>query len=261
MLIDVVTTATLRPEVLRKTYQSFFTKLFNDKYEYRLILNVDPIGEDISPLDVVEVAKEFFDRVIFRVSEKPSFTCAIKWVWSKVETDLVFHLEDMWRMRNPVNFDHLVYVLQNYANIAYIHLHKFVLSDGSPAPWFYKHYHKPDDRKLFLQVEKPMSSPGLFRGEFCRGFSQIMNETDNAELQLWGDRDYARDQLAPITTKQFLSEWDYAIYTGSWRFPFWRCRVADTARYHGWVWKRDHGFRKKHPWAPWEKVNKRKNKT
>ena len=39
--IDIVTTATVRPEILERTYASFCRNLFGEQDRYRLIINID----------------------------------------------------------------------------------------------------------------------------------------------------------------------------------------------------------------------------
>ena len=51
---------------------------------------------------MVEVAREYFDAVIYRTPESPSFAGAVQWCWSQVETEFFFHLEDDWILRRRI---------------------------------------------------------------------------------------------------------------------------------------------------------------
>ncbi|MHA1469533.1 MAG: hypothetical protein ACTSSP_03095 [Candidatus Asgardarchaeia archaeon] len=255
-LIDITTTATLRPEILDDTYQSFWTNLFEkykDKYHYRLIINIDPIGDDrYDYKDVLNVAKKYFSDIIYNSPKTHQWPHAFKWVWKQTTSKYVFNLEDMWISMTEVDLEDLIYIIDEYPKIAWVHLHKYVLADGSPDPFFYHAYKSEKDKKLFIEVEKPTASPGLFRGEFVRKMSELMNDEISLELQLWGDHYKVRDQKAPLINREYLNSWDYAIYTKNWKLPFWLCRIPETHMFDGRKWKKRHNLRKINPFAMWE---------
>ena len=103
MKLDVTTTAIIRPEILRMTLHTFRKNLLHE-FDARLIINVDAFGETdrYTQMDMVEVAREYFDAVIYRTPESPSFAGAVQWCWSQVETEFFFHLEDDFILRRPV---------------------------------------------------------------------------------------------------------------------------------------------------------------
>ncbi|MBF0261235.1 MAG: hypothetical protein HQL97_05250, partial [Magnetococcales bacterium] len=85
--LDVVTTATLRPELLDITYLSFTSKLLAKFPSRRLIINIDPIGEPRATLEqMLEVCHRHFDQVIYRYPDTPSFARAVHWAWQQVES-------------------------------------------------------------------------------------------------------------------------------------------------------------------------------
>lgn len=79
-MIDVCMTATIRPKIVLQTLRSFYKRMFRDKDRYRLIINVDPIGENAKREEVVDVCKNFFTTVIYNFPSAPSFPAAVKWV-------------------------------------------------------------------------------------------------------------------------------------------------------------------------------------
>ena len=254
-LIDITTTATIRPEILEKTFSSFWEHMFSQyDYDYRLIINIDPIGDDsYSQEDVLNVAESYFSDTICNSPDSHNFPKAVRMVWGNTTSDYVFHLEDMWLALAHINLDHLVYILDNYSDIGCVNLYKYVLSNGAPEPNFYQ-YTQKKDRRLFLQIRDPLLSPGLYRGDCVRRLAKVMNNVDNPELQIWGDKKEPNDRRGSVKVKKCLSKWDYAIYAGNWKFPFWRCAKPIVNMAQGRVWKQQKGFYKKNHFAPWEKV-------
>ena len=97
--LDVVVIATLRPQILDVTLNSFYHGLLKD-FDVRVIINVDPIGEfGVSQSDVIAVCKRYFKNVISNMPDTPSFSKAVFWCWEKVKTDIFFHLEDDWCLK------------------------------------------------------------------------------------------------------------------------------------------------------------------
>ena len=93
--IDIAMTAVLRPSILAGTLTTIKEHVCKgDDSRFRLIINIDPIGEDVSPSKMIKVAEKNFSNVLYNVAEKPSFPLAVKWVWSKTTAPFVFHWED-----------------------------------------------------------------------------------------------------------------------------------------------------------------------
>ena len=87
-----------------------FTKNLLNHFTCRAIINVDPVGDTAkhSQMDVVEVCREYFDTVVQRTPDSPSFAGAVQWCWQQVETDLFFHLEDDWILKRRVDKDEML---------------------------------------------------------------------------------------------------------------------------------------------------------
>jgi len=91
--IDVVVTATLRPEILNLTLQSFYTRFLRQFKQSRLIINIDPIGDKrYGPDNILKICRQYFKEVIYRCPPKPSFSDAVKWGWEQVENRIVSFL-------------------------------------------------------------------------------------------------------------------------------------------------------------------------
>ena len=67
-MIDVTIPAVRRPEILRKTLDSFFKNLFKAT-PCHAIINVDPVGLEIDSMRVVDVCREYFDEVVFNLPD------------------------------------------------------------------------------------------------------------------------------------------------------------------------------------------------
>ena len=105
--ITVTTTATLRPEILDKTYASFTKNIQNARLRnFKLVINVDPAPKSRvhEVAEVVAVANRYFDCVEVFTPSEANFTSAIKRLWGAVSTDFIFHIEDDWELIKPVNF-------------------------------------------------------------------------------------------------------------------------------------------------------------
>lgn len=96
-ILSFTTTATNRPEILDRTYNSFSKNVIDiDLKKYKLIINIDPLPSSEKIEDVIRVAKKYFGEVVYNIPEKANFTSAINYLWSKADADYIFHIEDDW---------------------------------------------------------------------------------------------------------------------------------------------------------------------
>ena len=56
--IDITMTATIRPGIVSQTLESYCSKIFKERDRYRLIINVDPVGEQVKAKEVLKVCNE-----------------------------------------------------------------------------------------------------------------------------------------------------------------------------------------------------------
>ena len=116
-MLDITTTATIRPDLFYKTLQSSTKNLFFHRKEYRLILNVDPIGEDVNPMEMVRVGKQFFDNVVYNIPDEPNLAQACRWCWQNTDSEYVFHLEDDWELERRILIGNLCIVMNKNKNM------------------------------------------------------------------------------------------------------------------------------------------------
>jgi len=173
MKIDICTTATLRHIILEETLKSFTDKMLTDKDRYRLIINIDPIGDKLKRRNaVLQIARKYFNDVVYNFPEVPGFTKAVQWCWSKTQAEYVFHLEDDWRLLIPVSIDSMIDMMKQY-NLTSLRLNKDNL-----------HQSKSSVKYGFTPFPKISLNPTLFNGDFLRRVSPLMDLTHNPEKQL-----------------------------------------------------------------------------
>lgn len=162
-MLCVTTTATLRPELLIKTYDSFTRNVTGiDFKQCPLFLNIDLVPPEragkVSAM--VKIAKKFFGEVVTHVQDPPSFPAAVKWCWSCQNGEIVFNLEDDWLLSRQI--------------------------DGKAILQMFR------DQQLYQVVLRPSKSgfntmslcPSFIRGDVCRMISTKLNTRENPELQL-----------------------------------------------------------------------------
>ena len=111
--------AIYRPELLATALWSFDLGLFRYFSRKTLILNLDPLGASPGQIadqknQIMALANTYFDVVIVRFAEQPSFSRAVQWVWQRaIEKESLFlHLEDDWVLNRTVPFDDVTSLLQ-----------------------------------------------------------------------------------------------------------------------------------------------------
>jgi len=172
--IDITVTATIRPKLFQKTLFSFTTNMLINPEQCRMILNVDPIGEDKSPQIMIDVAKGFFKNVEYRISESPSFPNAVIWCWEQVQSDYVLHLEDDWKLTMPINLNNMINILDQDEDLVSLRLSKI----GKPETI------SSSDKGGYIYYPKLSLNPTLFKGSFIKDIVKLMDPTLNPEKQL-----------------------------------------------------------------------------
>ncbi len=180
--LDVAIIATVRPEVLQMTLQSFTKHLLN-QFDCRAIINVDPAGdiENHSQMDVVNLCREYFNEVIYRTPETPSFAGAVQWVWQQVQTEFFFHLEDDWIIKQKIDKNELVQLFDD-AQVAGATLNRRNRQDA------YSVIARENKEVVFhndLYMHYPAVSlnPSLFRTAYMQPIANRMNSNHDPEYQ------------------------------------------------------------------------------
>lgn len=246
MIVDVTMTATHRPSILDRTLASFHKHLWSSNTdELRLIINVDPIGDDNDRyFDVLEVCGKYFTEINCNRAYKPHFPSAIKWVWENAEAPLIFNLEEDWELLYPVDWDEMVNVMGLFPYLAHLRLSIFRSTQLTCKNWrfFYSwnglYFSCRDDDRGDIGW---CGHPSLNRKEFIDEAMPLIDFKSNPEKQIKG-----RGKMRSV-----IDKWDF----GSYIQPNSPPNIRDIGR----QWMVDNGYRKKgknKEWfKTWEKTN------
>lgn len=229
MKLDITTTATIRPGIVERTLWSFKRLAFRD-HDVRLILNIDPVGEEqFTQQHVLNIAKKYYSNIVVRMPDVAHYVKAIKWTWSQVETDLFFFLEDDYHLYCPLDVDAMARAFQHEERLAVLRLPKGDTTEtechwarhggGFTAQWngyYYKGKH--------IQFT---GMPSLIRTEWMRDFLATLTNDKSIEIQAR----LLRKHKNPI-----VRNWKYGVFAE----PNTPLTVEDI----GEIWKRKLKIRK-----------------
>lgn len=239
-LVDITTTATIRPEILDRCLSSFRKNLFvgRDNMYYRLILNIDTVGDvdSASRTDVWVVARNHFPIAYVSAPEKANFAAAFKRVWSRATGDWVFHLEDDWELTSSVDLEKLISILERHDDLAGIRLPAFhARKDGMKnwSKWFKWNgeFYEPPAGEKWLGF---CGHPTLFKGEFVRRCAPLIDVSKNPEKQ------FNHRRAGNVKLHREFMKWRFGVY-GVPGDPPTPPMVVDIGR----NWMMEHGLRKK----------------
>ena len=262
--MDITTMATLRPEILRRTLTSFRENLFGSYDEHRLIINIDPAGastENFTQSDVLDVAHEFFgDRIKANLPEKPSYPAAHCWLWSQVQSDWFWNIEEDWSAEVKIPLGDLMSYMISNPWLAIIRLSRFGATDAEARAWNKSFpilcpigdgalYECPEELRGMLGYS---GHPSLINTRWLRMVRRFVMPCGNSEQQVktfvFGnalpvpDRDPLKNMVA-AHMRSILPEWRYCVYAD----PKATCVVRDI----GEDWRRKHKVKKLHGKETW----------
>jgi hypothetical protein len=167
--MEFTTTATIRPELLARTYASFTAHMHGVDYaKSTLYLNVDPVGRaDRTARDVCAAAREYFGTVRTRTPGTGNYAAAYRWLWSQPQGAVFFNLEDDWEVVEEFDLREIIAVpkVAEWVGVALrAYTHK---DNGDPYPY-----------------KTCPTSPSLLRSSFFHNFALKMDDTVNPEVQL-----------------------------------------------------------------------------
>ena len=220
--VDITMTAVIRPKILTRCLESIKRKIVKDQTNFRLIINVDPIGENTKPGKVVKLAQKFFDNVIYNIPKEPSFPKAVKWVWSQSDAPYVFHIEDDWVFNEDIDIDNMVKILRGNVKLSSLRLYKYNTPNRKKFPTFGCYWvYNPDGFYLSKDWKKQFGlNPILIKKEFIDQALPLMVDNVNPEKQFRESQKYMR---------KVIKDWQYGMYTN----PGGRALVTDIGR--GWI--------------------------
>jgi len=251
-VIVITTTATLRPEILAKTLETFRSNLFTDEalrlFPTELILNIDPAGHG-SATSVMEIARAYFPVSAVRCPAAPSFPKAFMWAWLTAAQHktarYVFHLEDDWELMGPVSLEDMIRTIEQTSDLGVLRLPAFFAGKVSMKnwnihfPWNGQFYECPEDLRIAAGF---CGHPSLIRMEFVRNAAPLLEGSRNPEKQF--------HRGGPSLLLKEVAKWRYGVWGAPGRPPI----IRDIGR----QWMIKNSMAKsgsKAFFTNWEKVN------
>ena len=237
---DITMTATLRPELIKRTIESFHKNLFGYWMDFcHIYVNVDNAGCDEEKERIVkfrEIEKfllSYFSPEMVTINYKePHFPSAWFWCMENTKSRLVFHLEEDWELNYKLNFEEMYGMFYKYKNLKHLRLSMFRSDDKAIKMW-QKHFALWNDH--FFQIEEKSvkavgmcGHPSLNDGQWLRDAAAKMNRERNPEKQFhWGPVDFLNE---------FVLGNDYGLFQPQNSRP--------VLREIGRQWMKDHGYKK-----------------
>ena len=196
---DITCTATLRPELLSRTLQSFTGNLFEENIrKARLIINIDCIGaenglESVAKINsILQIIKSYpFYRREINICRNPNFAKAFAWCMQQIENDFVFHLEEDWELLIQIDFERMLEMFSKYEDLVHLRLSAFKSEEERCKNWnkflnwngdFFEV--KAEDRGVIGWA----GHPSMNRAGFILECMQYIDLEANPEKQIKGRR-------------------------------------------------------------------------
>jgi hypothetical protein len=219
--MEFTTTATCRPEIIRRTYESFSTNLLNVSLgASTLYLNVDAAPEGNDPQDIIAIAKMYFRNVVANISTTPCFCQAFKWCWERPNDDFFFHLEDDWLLLKPIDIKDLFETFNRFDDkLAVINLRAYLeitddricLSPGLVKTIFAQYIVDELDVTTNPEPQTRVTGPANRTGKNKMGYYGLQYPVQSPEIVI---QDIGRPWLAkrglqrPLSDKYVFNTWE-----------------------------------------------------
>lgn len=207
--MDVTVTATMRPDLLNTTFTSFFryalSTYVNEGCTLNLIINVDNVG-DGTKQEMVDCLRGRFHTLCVHPSPVPSFPRAFKYVWSKITSDYVLHLEDDWKLLRKVSIQGLIDILKDEEDLALLRLPLFPSGVDNMKNWniFFpyngRYYECPKELRGAVGF---CGHPSVIKGDFIRSITPLLSDTTNPEKQFHVQNSVIMSEVL---------KWRYGVY-------------------------------------------------
>lgn len=242
-MIDITMPCTLRPDIIKQTLESFCKNLFTDRERYRLIINIDPIGEDCTQNDIAKICRGYFCNIVINNPARPHFPTAFKWCWDQVNSKYVFHMNEDWKLLRAVDIDNMIAIMNINPQLATLRLSKYKLWHKKGAVRLFgdcKYYGKKGFVVASRKNDQFGTNPCLLNGNFVLQARKYLTTKANPEKQ------FRRSYIDLF--EKVVMEWDYGVLgkAGDDRL------IEDTGK----KWMEDNKYRKKNGcgFTVWEKV-------
>jgi len=159
-----------RPSVLEETYKSFTENLSGiDFKNTSLYINIEPLPDPDLQVEVENVARKYFGKVVSNKTEEANFTKAVAWCWASADTEFIFHLEDDWILKRKINIKDIMkpfshYKIKQVPLRAYSYAYeKMCLSPSVMRAEWAKKFDFDYNLNPEVQLRKPWVKPGYIK--------------------------------------------------------------------------------------------------
>jgi len=243
MKTDITVTATIRPDILNTTLNSFVNNLFEHTTDLHLILNIDSVGdENYTVNDVINVAARYFKDITVFAPETPGFPAAVRRVWTAVRSDVFFHLEDDWLLLRKINFAEMQQVMRTEPNLALLRLPIFKIREDHSKNW--KWIFPRSENNTFFECPEDIRQgmgfcghPSLINKKFLDEVLPMLSDRVDPERLLKGKNPKA----LPIVRK-----WRQGVFSEPNQPP----AIRDIGR----EWRKEKGYTKRPIFQTWHKM-------
>lgn len=234
-------TAVIRPAIIEQTLKSIVKNIITKENKFRVIINIDPVGEKMKPKMVMKVLKKYFrDKdIVYNFAERPSFPKAVIWVWKNSTAPYIFHIEDDWSINRKINVTKMINILDNHKELSSLRLYKYSTPKGKVfftfgCKWRY-------NKAGFYIADRWQKqfglNPILIKRQFIDEALPKMREDVNPEKQFRASQKYM---------VSVIKKWKYGLYAS----PSEKASVSDI----GSAWRRGTRFVKprRRSFVAWE---------
>lgn len=203
--IDLTLVSGRRPDLLARTLESFEANLFQNFRISQVFVNIDPFGGDQADQRACrEIVLRHFPAASITEPKAASFGQAVKALWSQVNADYVFHLEDDWIVLEPITPERVFPLFEE--NVRAVSL---MASDKN---WNGRSLFQIGFRRVrFLGItlrKTPFNifstSPGFLDGIFARQSAILMNPNFDPEKQFYSGQNPALSEFAAPYRSRFM---------------------------------------------------------
>ena len=227
--LNICLVAARRPELVRRTLQSFDRHLFRFCQVNQVRVNLDPIfGSKEDEAEVVRLVRSIFPDAEINIPSQPGFTVAVQWLWSSMDDGAFLHLEDDWVCLEDIPVETCINDLDEKTRMI------LLLSETHGERGKNRESVRIRKQKLLGLTYKRTAvptfgtSPSITDGSFARTASALLDCDLDPEKQM-------RDQRNPELI-EFLSGYRCLFQASADGHPL----IQDIGR----AWQRDNGVEK-----------------